>query len=131
MVARLDSERGREAAAEALAWAFEHWDEVRVMSNPCGYLYRVGVSKTRPRKSPALDRPAPVTVPLPEPELWSALARLSPRQRVAVVMVYGYGMRVNEVAELTNTTSSSVKTHARRGLSRLRRVLGPEDGGKT
>ena len=35
-------ERGREATAEALAYAWEHWSELRGMPNPAGHLYRVG-----------------------------------------------------------------------------------------
>ena len=33
---------GREAAAEALTHAWEHWDRVQGMANPSGYLFRVG-----------------------------------------------------------------------------------------
>ena len=39
-----------DAVAEALAYAFANWSEVRMMDNPVGYLYRVGQSKSRPRK---------------------------------------------------------------------------------
>src|SRR4051794_6548884 len=45
--ARFGLEVGGEAAADALAWAWEHWDEVQVMDNPGGYLYRVAQSKVR------------------------------------------------------------------------------------
>lgn len=44
LVAAYGTERGREAAAEALARAWEHWADVVEMSNPVGYLYRVGQS---------------------------------------------------------------------------------------
>src|SRR5690554_6010063 len=43
-------EGAADAASEALAHGFEHWDEVRTMTNPSGWLYRVGQSRTRPRK---------------------------------------------------------------------------------
>lgn len=36
------SESGREAAAEALAWGWQHWSRLQRMDNPIGYLYRVG-----------------------------------------------------------------------------------------
>jgi DNA-directed RNA polymerase specialized sigma24 family protein len=49
-VAAYGGERGREATAEALAWAWEHWSEVQAMDNPMGYLYRVGSSRTRGRR---------------------------------------------------------------------------------
>lgn len=40
-----------DAAAEAMAYAFEHWDRVQGMENPSGYLYRVGQSRTRDHAS--------------------------------------------------------------------------------
>ena len=40
-------ETGPDVAADAFAWAWEYWDEVRAMANPVGYLYRVGQSAAR------------------------------------------------------------------------------------
>ena len=48
---------GRTAAVDALSWAWEHRDRVKEMSNPVGYLYRVGQTSAR-RIRP---RPIPVT----------------------------------------------------------------------
>ncbi len=46
-------ERGRDATAEALAYGWEHWDRVRGMDEPVGYLCRVGQSKSgAPMASP-------------------------------------------------------------------------------
>lgn len=42
LVAHFGTERGREATAEALAYGWEHWERIRHMHNPAGYLYRVG-----------------------------------------------------------------------------------------
>ena len=50
LVATYGGERGREASAEALAWAWEHWPKVQAMEHPLGYLYRVAQSRSRPRK---------------------------------------------------------------------------------
>ena len=33
---------GRDAAVDALSWAWEHWERLQAMDNPVGYLYRVG-----------------------------------------------------------------------------------------
>ena len=41
LVARHGLERGCEAAAEAIAWASEHREELAEMDNPLGYVYRV------------------------------------------------------------------------------------------
>ena len=36
LVATYGGERGREASAEALAWAWEHWPKVQAMEHPLG-----------------------------------------------------------------------------------------------
>ena len=46
-----------DATAEALAWAWERWGLVQTMENPAGYLYRVGQSKSRARRTPSLPPP--------------------------------------------------------------------------
>ena len=46
LMAAYGSDRGREATAEALAVAWERWDQVRQMANPVGYLFRAGQSRT-------------------------------------------------------------------------------------
>ena len=127
LVARYGHERGREAAAEALAYAWEHWEDVSTMSNPAGYLYRVGQSRTRPRRQRVLFDRRFAEEPLVEPGLPDALARLSPKQRVAVVLVHGFGMTLREVAEVTGLGVTTVQTHMERGLRRLRMELGIDD----
>jgi len=128
LVAMYGFERGREAAAEALAYGWEHWERVRDMRNPVGYLFRVGQSRTRPRKRPPVfDLPALASDVWIEPGLASALGELSERQRVAVVLVYGFGWHLAEVAEVTGVRVPTVQTHAERGLSRLRQALEVHD----
>ena len=73
-VAAYGGERGREAAAEALAWAWEHWSEVEAMDNPIGYLYRVGRSRTRGRRHRVVFVRADGAEPWVEPRLGEALA---------------------------------------------------------
>ena len=41
LMAALGAEVGVEAASEAMAYSWEHWDRVGGMENPGGYLYRV------------------------------------------------------------------------------------------
>jgi DNA-directed RNA polymerase specialized sigma24 family protein len=126
LVATYGAERGREAAAEAFAWAWEHRSSLSGIDRPVGYLYRVGQSKSRPRRLRRLyDRPLWPDV-MVEPELAAGLAQLSERQRVIVVLVHGFDWTVSEVAELLNLKVSSVNTHLNRGLKKLRSRL--EDG---
>ncbi|HEU5152224.1 MAG TPA: sigma-70 family RNA polymerase sigma factor [Iamia sp.] len=123
------SDLGRDATAEALAYAWANWSTVREMANPVGYLYRVGSSRTRPRRR----RPWPPAVPVEphgfEPGLGPALARLSERQRTAVVLVHGCGWTHQEVADALGLSRSSVGTHVERAMALLRRELGADDDG--
>ena len=112
-----------EAAAEALAYAWEHWPDVRLMENPVGYLYRVGQSRTRPRTAPRLPAPESIGLTEVEPLLIPALMRLPATQRVAVWLVYACQWRYAEVAEAMGTTPSTVGNHVSRGMDRLRRAL--------
>ena len=120
-------DQGREATAEALAWAWEHWVQVRGMDNPTGYLFRVGQSRTRTRKTPTLVVRATWSDPLVEPRLAQALTDLSEQQRTAVVLVHAYGWTLREVAELHGITVSTVQTHLERGLFKLRMALEVEE----
>ena len=119
-------DRGREATAEALAYGWEHWDRVKSMANPAGYLYRVGQSKARSYFRPRVLFPevAPMGEPSVTPELPAALDQLSKNQRVAVVMIHGLGYTEREVADLVGISRWSVRTHNERGLSKLRSALG-------
>jgi DNA-directed RNA polymerase specialized sigma24 family protein len=127
LVATYGVERGREAAAEALAYAWQHWAKVQRAANPVGLLYRVGQSKSRPRRS-RIDFVRRENTDHPyEPGLASALAALSEPQRVAVVLVHAYGWTLSEVAERTGTKKATIQVHLRRGLSKLRSALEVEE----
>jgi RNA polymerase sigma factor (sigma-70 family) len=117
---------GREAVAEALAYAWEHWDRVQVMANPVGYLYRVGRTRGLSlfRRPPRLPRPDPDESAWFEPGLPAALERLSEKQRAAVLLVKGFGWTYGEVAQLWGVGISTVQQHVERGLAKLRRSLG-------
>lgn len=123
-VAAYGVERGQEALSEALAYAWERFDEVRAMANPAGYLFRVGQSRSRPRQTPPLF-PAPPDVGLPwvEPSLPAALLELTEHQRVSVVLVHAYGWTHREVGELLGIAPTTVQNHVERGLAGLRRRL--------
>jgi DNA-directed RNA polymerase specialized sigma24 family protein len=123
------ADSGGDATAEALAWAWEHWADVRAMGNPVGYLYRVGSSKTRYREQRFPQAPAPTDGPGFEPGLVPALARLSVRQRTAVVLVHGCGWTHQEVADALELSRSSVGTHVERAMAQLRNELGVETDG--
>src|SRR5580698_1154390 len=123
LVAKLGWEQGREATAEALAYAWQHWPKISAMANPGGYLYRVGQSRVRWRKSGTVFARPDDGANSFEPALGPALAALTERQRVAVVLVHGYGWTAREVAEVTGIKTTTVQSHVERGLARLRSQL--------
>lgn len=124
LVAAYGPDRGLEATAEALAYAWEHWGKVQGLSNPVGYLYRVGQSRTRaPLTRRLFHRPEPQDHWV-EPQLGAALSELSNGQRAAVILVFAAGFTPQEVAQVLGVSPSTVKTNTQRGLAKLRRSLG-------
>ena len=125
------AEVGRDAAADALAWAWQHRDRLHDLDNPIGYLYRVGRScalrdvRRREVPSPRSDDGTDEGREDPDPELTllAMVAELPEHQRVAVWMVHGLGYRHAEVGALLGCATPTVATHVRRGLSRLRQQL--------
>ena len=125
LVASFGAQVGADAAADALAYAWEHWTRVETMDNRVGYLYRVGQNAARRMVKQQRMYPAPEPHELPrfDPGLLPALAALSETQRVAVVLVHGYGWPIVEVAELLDVTHSTVRTHLSRALAHLQAAL--------
>src|SRR5580704_15740767 len=108
LVARYGQERGREATAEAFAWAWEHWSTVESATNQIGYLYRVGQSRTRVRRRRTVFEIPIGEDPFVEPALAAAVERLPERQRVVTLLVHGAGWTQSEVAELLGIAKSTV-----------------------
>ena len=118
----------QEATAEAMAFAWEHWDRVVAAANPIGYVFGVGRNKARR----SLNRPRipylpPVRlseIPWVEPGLPGALGRLSERQREVIMLLHCFEWTLKEVSELLGMARGTVETHDRRGMARLRKDLG-------
>ncbi|MDF1596063.1 MAG: sigma factor-like helix-turn-helix DNA-binding protein [Acidimicrobiia bacterium] len=125
LAAAYGPEVGADATADALTYAWENWDKVRVMNNPAGYLYRVGQSRSRIYRRPRLLFPgvAPSDAHDVEPGLPAALESLTRNQRVAVVLLNALEWTEHEAAEFLGVSRSTVRTHAERGLNRLRAAL--------
>lgn len=56
-------------------------------------------------------------------DLDDALSRLSPAERLCIVLAYTQGMSHSEIAETTALPLGTVKTHIARGGARLREIL--------
>ena len=130
-VAAFGAVRGREATVEALSYAWEHFDDVRIMEHPLAYLFPVGQTCTgdrRPRllfpaAADARTAAADARMPWIEPGLPEALSRLSEHQRVAVVLAHGFGWTHREIADVLDVATSTVQNHVERGWRYLRAAL--------
>ena len=130
LVAGYGVEVGNDACAEALAYAWEHWDRVGGLDNPVGYLYRVAQSSTRRHRRwsrrVGLPPESSSEQGAIDPDLSSALGRLSQRQRQCVVLVHVYDWTYQQTADALNLPLTSVRNHLHRGLKALRTTLEPE-----
>ncbi len=119
-----------EATAEAMAFAWEHWDRVTAASNPVGYVFGVGRNTARRslrrHRFPYLPPVLASEIPWVEPGLPRALGLLSVRQREVVMLLHCFGWTLGEVSEMLGMARGTVQTHERRGLARLRKDLGVE-----
>jgi len=128
LVARYGVDDGREATSESIAYAVEHWDRLSTMTNPAGYLFRVGQSygsrlSSRWRRSRLLVEHPATSDSLFDADLQAALMKLKPNERVAIVLVHSHGHSYAEVAEVLDVPTTTVSNHLNRGLSRLRKLL--------
>jgi DNA-directed RNA polymerase specialized sigma24 family protein len=128
LVAAFGTEVGVEATRDALAIGWERWDHVQTKPNPAGYLFGVGRNRARRqvRRRAAFPVPPSNHEPRVEPALPNALCRLSERQRIAVMLLYGFDWTHVEVAELLGVSVSTVQQHAARGMAKLRHAIGVE-----
>lgn len=125
LTAAYGPEVGRECTADALAYGWEHWGDLRDMDNPAGYLYRVGQSAARRYRRHNPLFPTTVTTGLPhvEPGLPAAMASLTEAQRTAVALVHAFEWSEREAAIFLGVHRSTVRRHCERGLSKLRAAL--------
>ena len=125
LVAARGTQVGRDAACDALAYGWEHWDRIRVLDNPIGYLYRVGLRNKQlsPRRSPLFDGVAP-RIPQVEPQLLEAVGGLPQRQRKVLVLVHCFQWSLGDVAEVSGVGKTTVQNHIERAMTSLREALG-------
>lgn len=98
----------------------------RVLTNRClGMLRRRRVAAAFARLLGA--RGEPVAPPSADPDharLLGALDALTAMQKAAVVLRYGHDLAIDEIAQLLDVGSETVKTHLKRALVRLRTQMG-------
>lgn len=122
---------GREAADEAFARAFERWDTVDAMTNPAGWVYRVGLNWGRRRIwRRNKERQLLATIDLSnhsdiyvDQDLAEALATLPIKFRSVVVLRHLLGYSERDTAEALGISPGTAKSRMSRGLERLRAHL--------
>ena len=131
LVATYGAQDGRAATVDALSWAWEHWDRVKTMANPLGYLYRVGQSASRryAMRPIPFDRLGPMAgdALAMSPELATAIMRLTAQQRTVLMLVHAFGWSQRDVATTLEITPSTVREHLDRALTRLNNDLEVQD----
>lgn len=133
LVARFGVDVGRDAADEALLRGWRDWPRVAAMDNPVGYLFRVGQTAARPqvrwqRRTTRLDFPREGLREASHDnvDLLDALRHLKRPQRLAVILIKAHGHTYAETAAALSISEAAVGNHLRRGLEKLRRLLGDE-----
>ena len=136
-VARYGPDLGTQAAADAMAWAWEHRAELGRIGNLPGYLFRVGQSSLRwhwtwtrrravsfPPEDEAVESNAGRHLDAyAKVDLAQVVERLSDNQRICVLLVHAHRWTYQEVADLLDISSAAVANHISRGLTALRRQL--------
>jgi len=132
LVAMLGVQGGQDAAAEAMSFAFTDWSKVSRARDPVRFLATVGrrllARMLRHREIPVPPNELASGGPQqnatePHLELEAALARLTKRQRTAVVLVCSYGWTLASTATAMGIKMTTVQNHVERGLANLRRQL--------
>jgi RNA polymerase sigma-70 factor, ECF subfamily len=127
-----DRDLAVESTDEAMARAYERWDEVGGMRNPNGWVFRVAVNFGRNRvRRKLLERRRP-TPPdrdradiegVADPAIARALSRLPLEQRLVIVLRFHLDWSIHEIADTLNCASGTVKSRMHRALQRLETML--------
>jgi RNA polymerase sigma-70 factor, ECF subfamily len=134
-----NAQEAEELMQEAFLKVWERWDRVSRMDNPAGYLCRIAVNGARSRirrlALAARRTIAAATPPTPDPfadvdlrdELVRALAALSERQRMALVLNDLMDVPAEDSARLLRVKPPTVRSLASQARAALKVRLGEED----
>jgi RNA polymerase sigma factor (sigma-70 family) len=134
-----DRHEAEELTQDAFVNVWEHWNKVRELADPTGYLYRTGMNlfRNRRRRVALAVRRAVRLAPQPGDEMRAiddrdaivrALGRLTSSQRAALVLVDLVGLTSQEAGQALGVRPSTVRVLAARGRTTLRREIGDFDG---
>jgi RNA polymerase sigma-70 factor (ECF subfamily) len=122
-----------ELTQEAFVRVLERWDRISLMDDPRAYLFRTAMNAFRTSYGQALLAAKRAMKPLPVDDSIAqiderdaavrALARLSPRQRAAVVLTDMLGFRSEEAARMLGIRASTLRMHASRAHTALKETM--------
>ncbi|MGI8662175.1 MAG: SigE family RNA polymerase sigma factor [Acidimicrobiales bacterium] len=123
--------RAEEIVMEAFVRSIARWRSVR---EPETYVRRAVVNLCRNRRRRAwTERHAPTpgeaASPPPEPmgEVWTAVTRLPPRQRAAVVLRYWDDISEADIASVLGCSTGTVKSQLAKARASLERALAVQE----
>ena len=134
-----DQSLAEEAVDEAMAKAFQKWDEVGAMESPDGWVFVVGKrwglswrrGRRRERKREELvadrQRDHSDRSTAEHLDLMHALEHLTPDQRSIVVCRFSLGLSVDETAALLGIKPGTAKSRLSRSVARLRELMAEDD----
>jgi RNA polymerase sigma-70 factor (ECF subfamily) len=130
-----DWEVAREVSQDAFVQVLRHWEKVKEMESPGGWVRRVAIrkavrSRRRETRGRALEHAAAPTL-VGEPNLANldvhrALLTLPRRQRAAIALRYLEDRPVSEIAALLGCGEVTVRTHLARGRKAMAERLGED-----
>jgi len=122
-----------ELTQEAFVRVLERWDRIAEMNDPRAYLFRTAMNAFRTSYGRAIlaakrtMRVVPADDAIAEVDerdaTVRALARLSPRQRAAVVLTDLLGFRSEEAARMLGIRASTLRMHASRAHAALKETM--------
>jgi RNA polymerase sigma factor (sigma-70 family) len=125
-----DPHLAEDVVAEAFAQALRRQSQIRDLEKWLWRTsYRIAAGELKLRRGMVVSSVVPdASYEMDEPaiELIAALARLSQRQRAAVILNDIIGYRAKEVATIIGSTPAAVRVHLMRGRRRLRSLLEEE-----
>jgi RNA polymerase sigma factor (sigma-70 family) len=129
-----DRAEAEDLMQEALLRVWERWEHVRSLDDPTGYLYRTAMNlqRKRLRRAAVAIRyaigPRPARDQLDEVEsrdtVLRALATLSPRQRMSLVLTNLLGYSSEEAGRLMGVKATTVRVLVSQGRATLRDSMG-------
>jgi RNA polymerase sigma-70 factor, ECF subfamily len=126
-----------EIVQEAFLRVWERWDRVATLDDPEGYLFRtaMNVFRSRRRRTALAVRRTFQTIPPDDgvaavearDMLVRALAKLTPRERAAVVLTSVLGFTSEDAGEALDIRPVTVRVLAARGRARMQKEATQDD----